>query len=385
MKKLAFFLSLFWVIVNCFAEGVVSKSYLAHSKEFNYFFLKCRIPDRWQKSRKREFNFPNSIYFKVENKKLKIMSAFGENFYFEYPSAIVVFPFFKVKTKDVGKWGKSIFLYLLLTPNQRKDYKVRWQKIQYKSDRLKDERFVEYFGLIGIASHPGLQDIILSEYFLQVSNKNGSVLFFTGMSVDKGGGYSASDYLNIKNGYKQQVINTIYAALTTKINLPPRDKNMENFLINKKHFRHYYGATSGFNTGVYATTTSAGSKLYFDFFNNGTCRVLDTSFSSGYFDSAYSPSVASAIGKSDGSWSPRVKFFVFRESPNKYWMILQTKPFARVYNLVKVAQRTMYVAEKQGGRVKNVKKKIKGMEINGKIEGCLTQYGVIRVYSPPQY
>ncbi len=384
MKKT--FLLLFFLVsfFSCFGKNLVSQEYINHSKEFHYFFLKCKIPEEWKKSRKREFNFPDSTYFKVENKNLPVVSVFGEKFYFEYPTSIVVMPFFRAKKEDIEKWGKSVFLRLLLTSTQLKDYKIRWQNIQYKSDKLKDGRFIEYFGLIGVGSHIGLQDIVLSEYFLQVSGKDGSVLFFTGMSVDKGRGYSASKYLKIQNGYKKQVVNTIYAALTTKFRMPLRDRGMENFLIKKQHFRHYYGATSGINTGVYATTTSAGSKLYFDFFNDGTSRVLDTSFSSGYFDSAYSPSLGSATGDSKGRWSKRVKFSVYRESPNKYWLVLLTKPFARVYSLVKNAERIMYVAEKQGGKVKNVKKKIRGMEINGKIEGCLTQYGVIRVYSPPK-
>ena len=385
MKKLFPFLFLFVVFVNCLGGENVSKDYLAHSKGFNYFFLKCKIPEEWKKSRKRGFNFPNATYFKAENKNLPVVSVFGEKFYFEYPTSIVVMPFFRAKREDIEKWGKSVFLGLLLTSTQLKDYKIRWQNIQYKSDKLKDGRLIEYFGLIGIGSHIGLQDIVLSEYFLQVSGKDGSVLFFTGMSVDKGRGYSASKYLKIQNGYKKQVVNTIYAALTTKFRMPLRDRGMENFLIKKQHFRHYYGATSGINTGVYATTTSAGSKLYFDFFNDGTSRVLDTSFSSGYFDSAYTLSSGSATGDSKGSWSKRVKFAVYRESPNKYWLVLFTKPFARVYSLVKNAERIMYVAEKKGGKVKNVKKKIRGMEIDGKIEGCLTQYGVIRVYSPPKY
>ncbi len=388
-KNLILFLFFSFLFISVFSqENFVNKNFFSNSKPFNYFFLNCRIPASWEVSESEKLHFPCSVFFKVENKSVRLLSFMGENTYFEYPTAIILLPETSLSRDKIERFLKKVFIKVLLTESELKDYKLSWQNVNYKESNLNWGGKLEYYWIAGEGNHPTLKKIVIIQNLIQVSSKIGSAIFVTGLSVSGEKGLNRTDVANIQEGFKKQVVNLLNSALTSKLVLPQRAFSMEKYLIKKGKFRHQSFYSSNISSLKFKSSTSAGKKLFFDFYGDGTCRVLDNFFSSGFVNmlspSSYENLLSGISGSGYGKWSRRVKFKVYKGEGSNFWLILYFKDLPRIYSLVKNKGEYFYVTVKSGSGYKNIRKKIIGMEIGGKLEGYFSRYGAITLYSPPK-
>ncbi len=373
MRKKTLFLtifSFFFLFTYSFTQG---------TRPFDYFYYHADIPTYWGKGKLSSNHFLNSVVFKVENKDVRLLSFMGKNTYFTYPLYIILFPHKNLSKSDLGIFCKGSFINVLLNKSEIKDYKILWQPPKYRESLISNGIKIRYYGISGKGVHPTVKPLVLAVSLVQLSSKYGDVLIVVGLKVDLGRYHSRSKLNHIQSMFKTLIVDAIKVASASKISMPPSNVEMKRFLIKKGKFRYFLSSSSSNFSGYTNFSAISGKKLFFDFFQDGTCRVLDNIYSSSYLYGDLTPHLSSSSGSASEKWSKKIPFEVYG-TYEKLWLVLKFPSIYKVYSLKKNGEIYTYVTVKTPSGWRNKKKRIRGLMINNNIEGYFTKFGVISIY-----
>ncbi|GEM_PF-4307570 len=357
-------------------------------KKMNLLFLDVKLPFCFKQAQNKKFNYPNSKFFRVENKKVVLLSFLGEKDYFEYPTICTIFFKKNLTQREIELFCKKLFFNSMLNEHQKNDFpNPRWEDPEIKTSK-RGKNKIETIMYSGNAFHPTIKPLMFSVSLSYISTRYGTIAFVTGYLIDTQNIYSKDKIQNIVYGYKNH-LNTIMNILkNSRVRQPVESKNIENMLIKKGKFRYLYSSSLYSTTGNLSVSSSSGKMLFIDFFSDHTLSFKENYTNLGTTQYKGSNIVRGYESQNNNkNNNKRVKFYVFRGYyTNKYWLVIENPTLFSSYRVLPLkpnCKKMVYVTVKTGNGYKNKRMILKGLSIDNKCEGFFSRMGSIIVYKKP--
>ncbi|GEM_PF-6219002 len=339
------------------------------TKPFELYFMRAKIPSSW---REKNTDITNGLLFESDNKDVSVLSFGKEHYYFTYPTLIMVVGG-NLSFKDVKRFALSDFASLTL-PESDRNFKRKWNPVNTKKYDLKNGYKLLYHSFYGNVLEPASTPVPIAVQVVEVKKGNKEVLFFSGFALANIGAYNKKELAAIQNGFMKHMQQVLNAAQSVKFADLKKDNAFKKYLIRRKKFRHESSFANSISTGMYSVQTQGRRKIYFDFYKDGTLRFINTGYVGGFFNVDYNgdfvQSGAQARKKGKERWSRKYKFDVYKGKWQKFLVV----------HLPKSKGGDIIFTITKKGKEKCGKKTIKGLAINGKVEGYFLTYGAVCTY-----
>ncbi len=340
------------------------------TKPFEYYFLRARIPSSW---RAKNMYIENGRLFESDNKDVSVLSFGKEHYYFTYPTLIVVISGRKMTFKDIKRFALSDFAGLTL-PESDRNFKRKWNPVNTKKYDLKNGYKLLYHSFYGNVLEPASTPVPIAIQVVEVKKDNKEVLFFSGFALANIGAYNKKELAAIQNGFMKHMQQVLNAAQSVKFADLKKDNALKKYLIKRKKFRHESSFANSISTGMFSVQTQGRRKIYFDFYRDGTLRFISTGYVGGFFNTEYGgdflQSGASSHKNGKERWSKKYRFDIYKGKKYEY-LVVHFPPDEG-------GDRVFLISKK--GSQKCGKKTIRGLSIDGRVEGYFLTQGAVCTY-----
>jgi hypothetical protein len=350
---------------------------LGKTKPLSWFAFKARQPLSWKTDPMAQSGDPGYLKrLMVENGAVQTQYMYGKKQYFKYKISLeLLLKKPQIPTNALNRWMKSTLKNRLLSSPYNR-WPIKWQSNQVKKIALPGNRTLIVRIMVG-GSRPSryVKPLAIQLVGAMVIDGKHATILGTGLASDNEFNLLTNTQKQVAmKGFVHTYEQMMMVAALGKIKLPGRDRSMERKLKLKKKFIH--ASKSSLSIGT-MTKSSISSHRVLHIKFKGNKLTMRNDFSSLYSHSKSSifdepgtdPLVTNAAGGGK-KYTPWSKYEVRKSGKNR-WLVVYMKTGTTFYTINSSKKR------------KCSKKTIKGIAIDGMVEGVYSTFRGWCVYTPP--